>query len=56
MKLSKSTILWNQGELDKLKPSIYDYCFRMTDGNGNTTKTIQIKEETFLRIYRLLTK
>ena len=56
MKLSKSAILWNQGELDKLKPSIYDYRFKMTDGNGNTTKTIQINEETFQKIKRLLTK
>lgn len=56
MKLSKSTILWNQSELDKLKPSPYDYRFKMTDGNHNKTMTIQINEETFQKIKRLLTK
>ena len=56
MKLSKSTILWNQSELDKLKPSPYDYQFKMTDGNDNKTMTIQINEETFQKIKRLLTK
>ena len=56
MKLSKSTILWNQGELDKLKPSPYDYRFKISDGNDNTTKTISINEETFQKIKKLLTK
>ena len=56
MKLSKSTILWNQSELDKLKPSPYDYRFKMTDGNENKTMTIQINEETFQKIKKLLTK
>jgi hypothetical protein len=56
MKLSKSTILWNQSELDKLKPSPYNYRFKMSDGNDNTTKTISINEETFQKIKRLLTK
>lgn len=55
MKLSKANILWNQDELDKLKPSPYNYRFRMNDGNDNTTKTIQINEETFQKIKRLLT-
>ena len=56
MKLSKQNILWNQSELDKLKPSPYGYRFKMRDGNYNETLTIQIDEKTFKKIKKLLTK
>lgn len=56
MKLSKADKLWNESELERLKPSPYNYRFTMTDGNDNKTLTIQINEETFQKIKRILTK
>jgi len=56
MKLSKSTILWNESELERLKPSPYHYNIKIHDGFGNSNKTISINEETFQKIKKLLTK
>ena len=56
MKKSKSTILWNESELERLKPSPYNYIIKIQDGFGNSNKTISINEETFQKIKKLLTK
>lgn len=56
MKLSKSTILWNESELERLKPSSYHYNIKIHDGFGNSNKTISINEKTFQKIKKLLTK
>jgi hypothetical protein len=55
MKLSKAEILWNESELERLKPSPYHYNIKIHDGHGNANKTISINEETFQKIKRLLT-
>ena len=55
MKLSKADKLWNESELERLKPSPYHYNIKIHDGLGNSNKTITINEETFQKIKRLLT-
>ena len=56
MKLSKAEILWNESELERLKPSPYHYNLKIHDGHGNANKTISLNEVTVQKIKKLLTK
>jgi len=53
--MNKEAINYNKGELDKLKPSIYNYTLKIRDGK-NSTKTIAVNEQTFQKLKTLLTK
>lgn len=43
-------------ELNTLKPTLYNYRLKISDGKGNQTKTIQINEAKLTEIKALLTK